>query len=94
MGKIFNFFEKDHREIDALFLDLRFKELPEYLSIFEEYDRRLERHIIWEETILFPALAQKNPMFREGPIRVMLMEHQEIRREKSLGAQGPQRRRP
>ncbi len=83
MGKIFDFFEKDHREIDALFLDLRFKALAEYRGIFEEYDRRLERHIVWEETILFPALAQKNPMFKEGPIRVMLIEHKEIRQEKA-----------
>ena len=83
MGRIFDFFEKDHREIDSLFLDLRFKALAEYRGIFEEYDRRLERHIVWEETILFPALAEKNPMFKEGPIRVMLIEHKEIRQEKA-----------
>ncbi len=87
MGKIFDFFEKDHREIDSLFLDLRFKGLAEYRGIFKEYDRRLERHIVWEETVLFPALAEKNPMFKEGPIRVMLMEHKEIRQEKAAAIQ-------
>ena len=82
-GKIFKFFERDHREIDSLFLESRFKPLAERLALFEEYDRRLERHIVWEETILFPALTRENPQFEFGPIQVMLMEHKEIRKNRA-----------
>lgn len=80
---ISSFFEQDHREIDALFAALRFEYPAQALPGFEEFDRRLERHIRWEEEIVFPAVSGQAPHLGEGPIRVMRMDHEEIRREKA-----------
>ena len=76
---IFDFFEKDHREIDKILLEVRFGSLKERASAFEEFDRRLERHIVWEEDVLFPVLAARCPQMEHGPLPVMRMEHQGIR---------------
>lgn len=82
MQTISGFFENDHREIDSILVKVRFDSPPEALEIFREFHRRLERHIRWEEGILFPAVAKKAPHLEMGPIRVMKMEHEEIRRHK------------
>ncbi len=81
--QISNFFEQDHRQIDALFDGVRFESPKDALNPFKEFDRRLERHIRWEEEILFPAVSRKAPHLEMGPIRVMGMEHEEIRKNKA-----------
>ena len=50
---------------------------------FDEWDARLERHIRWEEEILFPEAEALEPCLGQGPGRVMRMEHEEIRRLKT-----------
>lgn len=77
------FFENDHREIDAIFAAIPFDQPGRGVFQFEEFDRRLERHIEWEEGILFPAVASKEAFLEMGPIRVMKLEHVEIRARKS-----------
>lgn len=81
--KISSFFEQDHREIDALFAGVLFDSPKAALNPFKEFDRRLERHINWEEEILFPAVSAKEPQLEMGPIRVMRMEHVDIRAHKA-----------
>lgn len=76
------FFEKDHDEIDALLADIDFERPAEALPLFSEFDRRLERHIVWEETALFPAAGRLAPGLAHGPIAVMLDEHRFIRKER------------
>jgi hypothetical protein len=66
---ITEFFEKDHREIDAIFEKLTFLDAKADCSAFDEFDRRLERHIRWEEELLFPAIGAVNPMIEQGPPR-------------------------
>ena len=83
------FFEQDHVEIDQLVVSLMrdmraASEKPGaavggLVERLEEIDRRLERHIIWEEEILFPAVEELEPHLREGPGDVMRAEHAEIR---------------
>lgn len=73
------FFEKDHREIDALLAAVDYAKPREACEPFREFRARLERHIRWEESLLFPAAAAKAPQLEPGPIRVMLMEHEQIR---------------
>lgn len=80
---ITDLFEKDHREIDAIFDKIRFADTAAALPLFEEFDRRLERHIDWEERLLFPAAAAKEPWLEQGPIAVMRVEHVSIRRDKA-----------
>ena len=66
------FFENDHREIDAILERTAF-DSPNAIVDFSEFDARLERHIRWEEELLFPAVAAKAPPLEMGPIRVMKM---------------------
>lgn len=79
---ISDFFKKDHDEIDALLSAVDFDRPKEALPLFAEFDRRLERHIVWEEDILFPAAARLAPPLAHGPIAVMLEEHILIRKDK------------
>ena len=79
---ISEFFQKDHDEIDALLAAVDFDRAKEALPLFAEFDRRLERHIVWEEDILFPAAARLAPPLAHGPIAVMLEEHKLIRKDK------------
>ncbi|MBI5630706.1 MAG: hemerythrin domain-containing protein [Elusimicrobia bacterium] len=81
--RVSEFFERDHREIDALLADVAFDSGREAAAKFAEFDARLERHIRWEESILFPAVARNAPDLAMGPIRVMSMEHELIREGKT-----------
>ena len=77
------FFERDHREIDSIYDRVRFQNAKDDLPLFQEFSKRLDRHIQWEEKILFPAVAKRNPQLEMGPIRIMKMEHEAIRDSKA-----------
>ena len=81
-GAISAFFENDHREIDAILERTAFGS-PSAVADFSDFDARLERHIRWEEEILFPAVTAKAPPLAMGPIRVMKLEHRAIREHKA-----------
>ncbi|MBI3820411.1 MAG: hemerythrin domain-containing protein [Planctomycetes bacterium] len=90
---ISDFFRSDHGEIDALYKSAlqsaRAGDAAAAIRSFKEYDRRLERHIEWEEKLLFPAfeVAIGESGGCGGPTRAMLEEHRQIRELKStLGA--------
>lgn len=88
-----HFFSRDHSEIDVLLHHLKRdldssaeRGVPSREALrasFREFDARLERHIRWEEEILFPAVERQVPDLTEGPGRVMRAEHEEIRALKS-----------
>lgn len=78
------FFEKDHGEIDAILAAVDFVVPAAGLVKLKEFDRRLERHIVWEEDVLFPAAARVERGLAQGPIAVMKLEHVEIRASKAL----------
>lgn len=80
---ISGFFARDHDEIDAILARADFRDPASALPILKEFDYRLERHIIWEETVLFPAAARVDPALAQGPIPVMLSEHIAIRAAKA-----------
>ncbi|MFB6265551.1 MAG: hemerythrin domain-containing protein [Candidatus Nanohaloarchaea archaeon] len=75
------FMEKDHTEIDSIFE--RFQErrtgTEESREEFSEFRRRLERHIRWEEDILFPEFEERTSISGGGPTEVMRQEHDQIR---------------
>jgi len=79
---ISGFFERDHDEIDALLAAVDFERPADALPRLLEFDRRLERHIAWEEELLFPAAARLAPPLADGPIAVMRQEHRSIRAHK------------
>lgn len=72
----------DHARLDDLqrkiLAALSVPDLPEARHQFAIFERRLNRHIHFEEEILFPAFEQKTAS-REGLTRAMRAEHREIR---------------
>ena len=73
------YFGRDHDEIDALLAGVDWTKPKAALLRLAEFDRRLERHIVWEEGTLFPAVASVALSLEEGPIAVMKKEHELIR---------------
>ena len=80
---ISGFFEKDHDEIDQILATVDCARPGEALPRFEEFDRRLERHIVWEESLLFPSAVDAAPHLEQGPVGMMKMEHVRIRASKA-----------
>ncbi len=76
-------YTEDHQRLDDLFHEFRELKTTDRRrgeKLFHEFKAGLERHIVWEEEILFPAFEEKFPHFQNGPTAVMRLEHQEIRR--------------
>lgn len=77
-----DFMSHDHDRLDALFEEFRqtkTQDLPRARRLFDEFRSGLERHIVWEEDILFPAFEARTGMHEAGPTVVMRMEHRQIR---------------
>lgn len=80
----------DHRKIDALFSRL-LRDVDEcqagslqdcvaaLIEGFEAVHTRLERHMRWEEEVVFPAAEERMPELAQGPGQVMRSEHSDIR---------------
>jgi iron-sulfur cluster repair protein YtfE (RIC family) len=74
------YFENDHDRLDELFKNfqkLKRADYPKAKEFFKEFKFCLQRHIIWEEDILFPLFEQKTGITR-GPTQVMRIEHSQI----------------
>ena len=72
---------EDHDRLDELFhrfQTLKSSDRESAVRAFQEFKAGLERHIVWEEEILFPAFENKTGM-TDGPTQVMRWEHQQIR---------------
>lgn len=75
-------FDEDHERLDALFKayqTLKRTDFPKAKSAFLEFKAGLQRHVVWEEDVLFPLWERKSGMTGGGPTIVMRNEHQEIR---------------
>jgi iron-sulfur cluster repair protein YtfE (RIC family) len=72
---------QDHDRLDALFAEYRATKRTDYdraKECFKEFKFGLQRHIVWEEQILFPLFERKTGMFDGGPTAVMRAEHRQI----------------
>jgi regulator of cell morphogenesis and NO signaling len=77
---IADYFENDHDRLDQLYrdyLELKHIHFANAREKFISFKHGLERHIKWEEEILFP-LFQRKTGIAEGPVAVMEDEHQQI----------------
>jgi hemerythrin-like domain-containing protein len=86
------YLERDHREIDTILSDVESlvrRGDSAAGPLFSRFRKRLERHIGAEEEILFPVYEQLSAS--DGPTRVMLGEHAEIRRLMATLADGFER---
>ena len=75
-------FAADHDRLDGLFAAFQTTKRSDYLrarEFFKEFKFGLQRHIVWEENILFPEFERKTGMVNTGPTEVMRQEHRLIR---------------
>src|SRR5689334_17300334 len=76
-------FAHDHDRLDQLletYRRLKGVDFAQAKQAFREFKFGLQRHIIWEETVLFPLFEEKTGIRDRGPIAVMRAEHREIGR--------------
>jgi iron-sulfur cluster repair protein YtfE (RIC family) len=76
-------FADDHDRLDQLLATYRRSKRVDFdraKQAFKEFKVGLQRHILWEERILFPAFEEKTGMHGHGPTVVMRAEHREIAR--------------
>lgn len=76
-----NFFTEDHVKLDDLLKQFRAnkrKDYPKAKEYFKHFKFSLQRHIKWEEEILFPIFEDKTTLRDIGPTVVMRAEHRQI----------------
>jgi regulator of cell morphogenesis and NO signaling len=75
------FFEQDHDRLDELFKtfqQLKRSDFTKAEQAFKEFMVGLQRHIVWEEDLLFPLWEKKTGMSDSGPTPAMRNEHRQI----------------
>lgn len=80
-AKISATFEQDHDRLDALFTTFqrqKRKDAAKAKEAFVEFKFGLQRHIVWEEDVLFPKWEENSGMAEGGPTQVMRTEHRII----------------
>jgi hypothetical protein len=73
---------EDHVQLDGLFRQLRFaldRRDPTVEQARAEFERRLLRHMTWEEGVLFPALRAAQQDYPEKKIESLVIDHDRIR---------------
>jgi regulator of cell morphogenesis and NO signaling len=79
---ITTFYEEDHDRLDELFKTfqrLKRSDFAKAKDAFKEFKVGLQRHIVWEEELLFPMWEEKTGMIEDGPTPVMRFEHSQIK---------------
>lgn len=79
---ITEFYEKDHDRLDEWFKSfqtMKRSDVAKAKDAFKEFKIGLQRHIVWEEELLFPMWEEKTGMIEDGPTPVMRFEHSQIR---------------
>ena len=82
MTTILEFMSVDHDRIDnkiRMYGTEKLVDTERAESVFLFFKSELERHIIWEEDILFPVFERKTGIKDGGPTSVMRMEHMQIK---------------
>jgi iron-sulfur cluster repair protein YtfE (RIC family) len=80
MTSIRSAFAADHDRLDGLFnqfQQIKRLDFTRAKESFKEFKFGLQRHIVWEETVLFP-LFEKKTGYAKGPTDVMRAEHRQI----------------
>jgi hemerythrin superfamily protein len=75
------FYEQDHDRLDELFKTFQQWKRSDFAKAkeaFKEFKFGLQRHIVWEEDLLFPLWEAKTGMSDSGPTFVMRAEHRRI----------------
>jgi iron-sulfur cluster repair protein YtfE (RIC family) len=78
---ISSMFDEDHDRLDELFKSfhlLKRTDPANAQKAFVDFKTGLQRHMVWEEDVLFPLWEKKTGMTQGGPTFVMRQEHREI----------------
>jgi regulator of cell morphogenesis and NO signaling len=78
---ISTFYAQDHDRLDELFKtfqQLKRSDFTKAKEAFKDFKSGLQRHIVWEEDLLFPLWEEKTGMSEDGPTFVMRSEHRRI----------------
>lgn len=81
MKTITDYYAKDHDRLDGIFKEFQSskkKDIDTTRKLYHEFRVGLQRHIVWEEEILFPLFEEKTGMTGRGPTEVMRNEHAQI----------------
>lgn len=76
------FYEEDHDRLDELFKIFQTSKRSDFTKAkeaFKEFKVGLQRHIVWEEELLFPMWEEKTGMIEDGPTPMMRHEHSQIK---------------
>ena len=76
------FYTHDHDELDDFLKEYQHLKRSDFMkakSFFRSFKFGLQRHILWEEEILFPFFEQKTGLKEGGPCVVMRQEHKLIK---------------
>ena len=76
------FYEEDHDRLDELLKTFQASKRSDFSKAkeaFREFKVGLQRHIVWEEELLFPMWEEKTGMIEDGPTPVMRFEHSRIK---------------
>lgn len=79
---ISQFYGHDHDELDGYFKGyciLKREDYEQAKEGFRKFESGLQRHIVWEENILFPLFEEKTGMNNSGPTFIMREEHRQIK---------------
>lgn len=79
---ILDFMGKDHDRLDKIFEEFRNtinEDISKAKLLFHDFKAGLQRHVVWEEEILFPIFDNKTGMHDTGPTAVMRLEHRKIK---------------
>jgi iron-sulfur cluster repair protein YtfE (RIC family) len=79
---ISSYYAVDHDDIDRLLEEFRASKRGDRaaaLAMYREFKTRLERHIRWEDDILFSLFERLTGLTDNGPTVVMRAEHRQIR---------------
>ncbi|MBI2340814.1 MAG: hemerythrin domain-containing protein [Deltaproteobacteria bacterium] len=80
-ASVTGYYEADHERLDRLFKmfqTLKRSDFAKAKGAFVDFKTGLQRHIVWEEEILFPVFEEKTGIKDAGPTAVMRLEHREI----------------
>jgi iron-sulfur cluster repair protein YtfE (RIC family) len=75
------FYEQDHDRLDELFKTfqrLKRSDFAKAKEAFKEFKFGLQRHIVWEEDLLFPLWEKETGITEGGATSVMRTEHRQI----------------
>lgn len=73
---------EDHDRLELIlkeFRSIKNTDISKARQLFHDFKIGLQRHIVWEEEILFPIFENKTGMHDSGPTAIMRLEHRKIK---------------